>query len=208
MTRIISPRAALAPSATAPLSPSFPFLFTIRRHGTSLSLLEGHSPASILDVGCDDGQFLASFSRRFPESRLNACDMDEGPLKEARKACPNAVFFSGDFLKLKLPHVELVSMLEVLEHSPDPKDMLGKARSLIGNNGMVLVSIPRPELLHWRIIWAIWSSTFGRRWHGQHTDLTETQLVQIAKECGLRLEKRKRYFLGSISIMLLRPEIR
>jgi hypothetical protein len=81
--------------------------------------------------------------------------------------------------------------------------MLKKAAKLAGK-GHVLVSIPRPEVPHWRLIWWAWSNTFGRRWLGQHSELSESGLLALAGKAGLRLEKRRRFFLGSISIMLFK----
>lgn len=69
-------------------------------------------------------------------------------------------------MKLDFNGADLVVMLEVLEHSPDPKAMLTRAASLAGKNGRVLVSTPRSELLAWRLLWAFWSNTLGRRWRG------------------------------------------
>ena len=174
------------------------------RHGKTMSLLEGFSPRAIVDVGCDDGHFLRMLSERFPNARLTACDIDPAPVAEARREAPRAEFVVGDFMQKDFDRADLVVMLEILEHSENPKGMLAKAASLVGPEGRVLISIPRPEVLHWRVIWSIWSNTLGRRWHGQHSELTEKELISIARECGLEPEKRARYFLGSISIMLLK----
>ena len=179
-------------------------MFLKGRHDKSMGLLQGLSPKRILDVGCDDGHFLRMLSERFPGARLVACDMDPAPVAEARKEAPGAEFVVCDFMEGKFGEADLVVMLEVMEHSPDPKGMLMRARSLLGRDGRILVSIPRPELWHWRAIWTIWSNTLGRRWQGQHSELTEKDLIRIAGECGLEPERRTRYFLGSISMMLLR----
>ena len=180
-------------------------IFLKGRHGKTIKLLDGLSPKSILDVGCDDGHFLAMLSERFPSSAFYACDTEREALAEVRKECPKADLRHGDFMTLEFKPVELVVFLEVLEHSHNPKAMLRKASSLIGKKGHILVSIPRPELLHWRIIWAVWSNTVGRRWHDQHTELTETELIDIASQCGLTLEKHSRFFFDSISLMLFKP---
>lgn len=178
--------------------------FLRARHEKTLGLLEGLSPRDMLDVGCDDGQFLLKFAERFPASNISACDMVGETLTEAKKACPKAAFQKGDFMELSLKPVELVTMLEVLEHSTDPRAMLEKAAKLVGKNGHVLVSMPRSELLRWRVIWTIWSNIFGRRWLGQHSELTQTQVIKLASESGLALKRRTDFFLGCISIMLFK----
>ena len=173
------------------------------RHKRTISLLRGFVPRSIVDVGCDDGHFLRLLGKRYPGAGITACDIDPEPVKEARKVAPDVDYVVGDFMESALPRADLVVMLEILEHTEDPRPFLRKAASLIGSEGRILVSIPRPELLHWRIIWGIWSNTLGRRWIGQHSALTEKELVGMARECGLEVEKSTRFFFGSISIMLL-----
>ena len=176
------------------------------RHGKTIGLLDGFDPKSVLDVGCDDGQFLQLLSRKFPQARITACDIDPAPVMEAKKIVPEAEFVIGDFVKSDFKKADLVVMLEILEHTEDPEPFLRKAEALIGPEGRILVSIPRPELLHWRIIWSVWSNTLGRRWKGQHSELSEAQLIRTARKCGLEAEKKTRFFLGSISIMLLRKK--
>jgi 2-polyprenyl-3-methyl-5-hydroxy-6-metoxy-1,4-benzoquinol methylase len=174
------------------------------RHRKTIGLLEGLRPETILDVGCDDAHFLQMLDQRFPDARLMACDVDPEPVAEARKEVPRAEFVVANFLEQDFDETELAVMLEILEHSDDPNAMLKKAMSLITADGWILVSIPRPELLHWRILWWMWSHTLGRRWHGQHNQLSEKELTRIAADCGLVPQKRARYFLGSISITLFK----
>ncbi|MBU0532575.1 class I SAM-dependent methyltransferase [Candidatus Micrarchaeota archaeon] len=177
-------------------------LFLKARHKKTIELLDGIKPKRILDVGCDDGHFLGMLSEKFPDSKLYGCDLDGIALEEARKVCPKAEFSEGDFTKLDFKPVDLVLMLEIIEHSKDPRKMLEKAVKLT-SKGHILVSMPRPELLRWRMIWGIWSS-FSERWKGQHSKLTEKQLIEMAQKLGLKLEKHSWFFFGCISIMLFR----
>jgi 2-polyprenyl-3-methyl-5-hydroxy-6-metoxy-1,4-benzoquinol methylase len=185
--------------------------FLKARHKKSLGLLDGMNPKSILDVGCDDGRFLIMLEREFPTARLSACDLNPVAVDYAKAACPKATIKKGDFMALDLKSVDLVTLLEVIEHAQNPKAMMAKARDLIENEGYILVSMPRPDLLRWQIIWKFWTNTvgkdgekLGRKFYGEHTHLTETELENIASELGLRLEKRSRFFLGCVSIMLFK----
>ena len=180
--------------------------FLEMRHGKTLSLLDGKAPKSILDAGCGSGEFLERFSERFPSAKIYGCDILRDDVECAKKACPRGKFYCGDFLGLDFGPVELVAMLEVLEHSDDVELMLKKAASLVGKGGYVLISIPRPEVLHWRAIWWAWSRTFGRKWYGQHGKMSEAELDALASRCGLVKEKRERFFLDSISITLYRVD--
>lgn len=174
------------------------------RHNKTMSLLDGFEAGSVLDIGCDDGHFLSMLSARFPRAALVACDTERDAVAEARKAAPRAKFVIADFMETDFAGSDLIVMLEILEHSKDPKAMLAKAASHMNAGGRILISFPRPELLYWRLIWSLWSNTFGRRWHGQHSEMTEKDMLRMVGECGLEAEKRTRFFMGSISIMLLK----
>jgi SAM-dependent methyltransferase len=177
-------------------------IFLKARHGKTLSLLKGYAPGSAIDLGCDDGEFLARLREAFPEAKLAGYDMDSRAIAHARLACPGAMLHVSDFMEADIPRADLVVLTEVLEHAPDHKKMLGRAASLAKEK--VLISIPRDEVPHWRLIWWLWSNTFGRRWKGQHGSLTEKQVIDSASSCGLDLEKKERFFLGTISLMLFR----
>jgi trans-aconitate methyltransferase len=179
-------------------------LFLKARHERTLALLGDSALRSALDVGCDDGEFLARIAERFPDARLSGCEIDENALMHARKACPSANLIKADFMDAEFPQTELVALLEILEHAKNPKAMLGKAARIAGKGGLVLVSIPRHEAVHWRIIWAAWSNTFGRRWKGQHNDFTESEAIGTASACGLELVRKERFFFDCISLMLFR----
>ena len=178
-------------------------LFLNARHKKTFDILSDLAPTKILDVGCDDGHFLAILKKHL-NSELYGCDMDNTNLDEAIKNCPTATIIHGDVINLKSGLFDLVTMLEVLEHQKDHKRLLINARSILRKDGRLLISIPRSELLHWRLIWWLWSNTLGRRWHGQHNDLTENHLVYDASKCGFKLEKKSRFFFGCISIMLFK----
>lgn len=180
--------------------------FLKKRHEKSISLLDGVSPERILDIGCDDGHFLSALAEKYPKAELVGCDMNAETLKHAAKACPKARLVHGNFMELDFEKTDLALFLEVLEHAEDPKKMLMKAKGLLRKGGHVLISIPRPELLRWRVMWKLWSSTFGRRWHGEHTEMTEKDLIDLAGSCGLGLRKKTRFFFDCVSIMLFRLE--
>lgn len=172
------------------------------RYHLAVSMIEEVKPRSILDIGCGEGHFLSYISGFFPDARLYGCDRCEDWVNKAKKACPNAEIQAGEFMDLELKPADLVVALEVMEHNEDPGKMVEKAASLAGKGGHMLVSIPRPELLRWRVIWWLWTHTVGRWGLGEHTNLTEAQLIHFAEQAGMSLKKRSRFFLGCISTML------
>jgi len=182
--------------------------FMNNRHQASFRLIQDLRFDSMLDVGCGSARFLSLVGSHYPSAVLTGCDSDPGLVPVARSSCPKATILQGDFMQLAIQpnkkSARIVVLLEVLEHSHDPAKMLQKAARLAGDNGYVLVSIPRPELWHWRIIWALWSRTLGRRWLGEHTGMTEKDLLRMADDCGLGIVKRSHFFFGCISILLMK----
>lgn len=178
-------------------------VFLKARHEATLDLIS-QPPASILDIGCDDGEFLRVLAERYPDAELYGCDRDGETIKHARRACPKATLLEGDFMDLEFPPVDMITMLELLEHVDAPERMIEKTRSNLIRGGHLLLSIPRSEKRLWRAIWWAWENTLGRRWHGDHRETTEEQIEEMAKRAGFRLERKKRFFFGCISILLFR----
>ena len=158
-----------------------------------------------MDAGCGEGDFLARISGKFPKTELYGCDTNPGAVKIAKESCPKARIDKIDLIDSPSRRMDLVTMLEVIEHQKEPIVLLKKARNMIGRNGHVLISIPRPELLRWRVMWYLWSHTFGRIWLDEHNDhMDETKLLELAEEAGLKLVKKQRFFFNCISIMLFK----
>lgn len=172
------------------------------RHRVALSCIRGLNPKRVLDIGCGTGEFLAALSREFPDAELAGCDRSDEAVDGARETCPKAKIMCGDFMDLELGRVDLLVALEVMEHNENFGKMLEKAMGLVEGGGHILISIPRPELLRWRVIWGLWTHTFGRWGLGEHTWLTENEIISIGSGLGLKMEKRSRFFMGCISTML------
>jgi len=90
-----------------------------------------------------------------------------------------------------------------VQHSHDISVLLQKARKMLSDeHGFLLVSIPKPEVPHWRAIWYLWSHTLGRKWLDQHHELTEAAIIETAQKCGFQLSKKRHFFFGSITLLL------
>ncbi len=109
--------------------------------GRLLKYLERHTrPGRLLDVGCGVGVIpavardpwqakgveLSSWAVREARTRFGA-DVVEGTLEEAR--FPEASF-------------GVVTMLDVIEHLPDPKETLAEARRILGPGGLLFILTP------------------------------------------------------------------
>ncbi|CAI3932478.1 2-polyprenyl-3-methyl-5-hydroxy-6-metoxy-1 [Commensalibacter papalotli (ex Botero et al. 2024)] len=91
--------------------------------------------------------------------------------------------------KVNLLHVDsddpisVISMADVLEHIPYPKEALQKTFELLGNKGVLFLSLPNSESIIWKIrdaqnINYCWSEM--EHYH----NFSRTRLYSLLKECG------------------------
>lgn len=110
--------------------------------------VEGLTPASLLEVGCGEGEVLARMMRVFPAAQAAGIDLpDESLIAEwAARSLPAKV---GDVTAIDAADGEydLVLAIEVLEHVPDPERALREIARVC--RGHVVLSVPREPI--WRI---------------------------------------------------------
>ena len=111
-----------------------------------LSMLGVEPPARLLDVGCGAGAFLSRAARAGYEA--SGIDLD-----------PKAVAFARDRLGLSVQRMSLeelpqserydvITMLGVLEHIPEPARFLSWAREHLADGGEVLIGVPHAGSLN------------------------------------------------------------
>lgn len=122
-----------------------------------LSMLAGLAPESLLDVGSGRGAFLWPLLDTFPELTVTAID------KEERRATDLAAVARGGITRLSAVQMDAaklgwgddsfdgVTMLEVLEHMPDPSRAAREALRVARR--FVLATVPskdddNPEHIH------------------------------------------------------------
>jgi 2-polyprenyl-3-methyl-5-hydroxy-6-metoxy-1,4-benzoquinol methylase len=117
-------------------------------------LLARVDPASVLDVGCGEGELAHRWAIARPGMRVVGFDLADPRLQAewAARHAPNLEFHA---LRAEEPfpfatgEFALATALEVLEHVPDPEHALAEmARCARG--GHLIVSVPREPL--WRAL--------------------------------------------------------
>jgi SAM-dependent methyltransferase len=136
-----------------------------------------------LDVGCGDGALLARLAKKgFSAQGL---DWDPHAAAVARRNTGCAVD-AGDFRTALLPSgaFELVVLHHVIEHLPNPREVLARARELIAHRGVILIVWPNPL--------SFGAYVFGPHWFAwdppRHLVLpTRKSLEVLAEELGLHV---------------------
>jgi len=92
-------------------------------------------------------------ARLLPASAsFSASELIDDQVRVARKANPNVDIIQADVYDM--PHADrsfdLIFLLEVLEHTPDPELALRNIRRLVAPGGWLIVGVPREPI--WRIL--------------------------------------------------------
>lgn len=119
------------------------------RRRLALWLLERHgTPKRLLDVGCGNGQLLATAAARWPEAELKGLELSESAVATARLKVPAARVQVRDLLANPVPSegdgrwATHAVCSEVLEHVDDPVALLRNARSWLAPGSRVVVTVP------------------------------------------------------------------
>jgi 2-polyprenyl-3-methyl-5-hydroxy-6-metoxy-1,4-benzoquinol methylase len=107
---------------------------------------EAH-PQSVIDLGCGEG-FVENFLlKKKYKAKITGIDINPSSIEYAKKNNSGADFLIGDIFNLKIKNnFDLVLMLEVLEHLPQPDKALKTAQGL---SKKLLVSVPWEPWFSW-----------------------------------------------------------
>lgn len=122
-------------------------------HGCLDELLADARLASILDVGCGEGVLTHDWAEKLSGCRVVGIDFDDAKLRaewEKRADLGNLAFTPalGERLPFEDGEFEMVSAIEVLEHVPEPRQVLAEMSRVASR--CLLVSVPREPL--WRAL--------------------------------------------------------
>lgn len=134
----------------------------------------------LLDVGCGDGRFMSSMQRR--GWTVEGIEPEANAAALARQRT-GATVYETLLEEVPVPPeaCQMVSLLHVLEHVPDPRDTLTRAYRLLSPGGMLLLALPNAG--SWE------SSIFGTCWYPldlprHYWGFTPRTLVRLVEECG------------------------
>jgi 2-polyprenyl-3-methyl-5-hydroxy-6-metoxy-1,4-benzoquinol methylase len=112
-------------------------------HRKAVELITRARPDSILELGCGEGYVLEALAEAGVEAKLTGVELDERAVSIARQRLgARAEIEHRDARELVDDgrKFDMVIMLEVLEHIPDPSQMLPILDRL--TNGWLLLSVP------------------------------------------------------------------
>lgn len=144
---------------------------------------------SVLDIGCGDGTFLNSLKQNY----TFGVDVSENSVQKCKRRgikaiCKNVETENLPFQKL----FDYVCLLDVLEHSLEPVDLLKKASEY---GEVVIISVPNMAFVKDRLY-----ALFGlvppelQAKKGHCYYMTKTVLENVCERAGLVVIRRNYYF--------------
>ncbi len=95
----------------------------------------------LLDVGCGNGSILRAWGRTLPGWELQGTEFDE-KYKAEVEAIPGVTAMHGGRLEDVPGTFDVVSMVHVLEHIPDPIPVLNGIQERLAPGGLLFVEVP------------------------------------------------------------------
>jgi len=157
------------------------FIGPLRETVAAKKLWLGHSAGgSLLDVGCGNGDFLL----RMKHLGWNAQGIDPDPLAvlAAQERGLSVQTSSLDEAGFPDKSFDVITMSHVIEHVPDPIELLKECRRVLKKGGQLILLTPNPESLGRR--------AFGYWWYGweppRHLMIFSAPLLQgCVEKAGL-----------------------
>lgn len=115
-----------------------------------IDLADAPPDATVADIGCGNGYYLAELARRDHRGRLLGVDMSTGMLAAARGRARGATLVAGDAAALPLPDdiADATMANHMLYHVPDRERALAELRRITRPGGRVIVVLNGADHLH------------------------------------------------------------
>jgi ubiquinone/menaquinone biosynthesis C-methylase UbiE len=129
----------------------------IRRY--KKSSLNGGEPLRFLEVGSGPGNFVCCLESWFKNSAITALEIDFGLLSYAANRSKKAKFLQGNAENLPFlgKTFHILSVIQVIEHFPNPEKFLNEAHRVLKDDGLILLATPNPRGLGARLLNKRWS---------------------------------------------------
>jgi SAM-dependent methyltransferase len=103
----------------------------------------------ILEIGCSSGFLIKELIYLFPNSTIVGADVVREPLHKLAKKMPEVPLLRFDILKCPLPEksIDILIMLNVLEHIDNDNLALSKSFNLLKSGGKLIIEVPAGKYL-------------------------------------------------------------
>lgn len=111
--------------------------------------LSGDRPV-IMEIGCSSGFLIRDLEDAFPDAIIVGADVVKDPLYRLAQTTPGVPLIRFDLLQCPLPEqsVDILVMLNVLEHIEDDEKAMREACRLLKDGGLLVVEVPAAPYLY------------------------------------------------------------
>jgi SAM-dependent methyltransferase len=133
-----------------------------------------------LDVGCGDGSLLMTAA----DFGFNALGLDTRAETVSQIQQLGFKAHKGEFTNIQIEgKPDVLSMMDVLEHMPYPREALKKAASILGSGGLIIISLPDLTCSSWRLMDRSNANPYWMEIEHHH-NFSRQRLILLLKECG------------------------
>jgi protein O-GlcNAc transferase len=137
-------------------------------------------PPVWLDVGCGDGSLMMT-AEDFGFAAIGV-DARAETSKQLRDLGFNVVHSEFEDLALK-GTVDVLSMMDILEHVPYPKEALAKAARIVRRGGLIVLSMPDRSCSTWRLLDSMKANPYWIELEHHH-NFSRPHLMTLLSEAG------------------------
>lgn len=153
------------------------FFRGLKRHG------------KVLDIGCGMGYFL--YACRIYDYEVEGMDVSDDSASYVRNELKIPVTTGSiEKINFKDDSIDIITMWHILEHTPDPRKHLKKARRWLKPDGLLIVDAPNYEGTDAQKMWNSWSG-WSLPYHLYH--FTSDTLVSMLEKHGFKIIRTKDY---------------
>ncbi len=95
----------------------------------------------LLDIGCGNGAFLKAFSKVFPNWELQGTELNKSNLAQLNNIKNFTQLHTTELSDIS-DKFDVISLIHVIEHIPDPKNFLKIVSNLLNPEGIIIIQVP------------------------------------------------------------------
>ena len=132
----------------------------------------------LLDIGCGTGSFLA-YMAQHTHLEVTGTEINERNVAFIKNNYSFPVYL-GDLQQLAFPkeHFDVITMWDVIEHLPNPKELLTEIHKILKPNGYLVIRVPNGNSFDFKL--------FGKYWAG--VDAPRHYLIYTKQTLSVFLE--------------------
>jgi ubiquinone/menaquinone biosynthesis C-methylase UbiE len=153
-------------------------------------------PSTIVDLGTADGLMLGMIKKAYPSSQCIGIELSMDLLKTSTDN--NISLLQGNVNQLPIAGntVDIVIATAIIEHLPDPGEILSEAMRVLKPQGLVIVTTPDP-------FWEKLATLVGHLQEEQHHKVMKLKdLDVLLRTAGFEIAALKKFMLSPIGMPL------